>query len=345
VTLILSSTGSFPRTGSTADLQIVERTLALMERGERTFADLADAENELTRRTIEDQALAGVELFTDGLIRWHDPISHIASQLKGVKLDGRKPYFDTQREFRQPVLTSRPQRHRPIVVEEFHFARNALGQLPTTSEKAGRLSLKAVLIGPYTLAKLSAVEDAAMQDLGARVQAYADAIGAEVTALADAGAEFIQVDEPAILRHQDDWSIFEPAIEALAQARQKSNRAGRRPQLALFVYFGNASPLYARLCMLPVDVLGLDFSHDPRFFDEVAAEGSPMPLALGLLDGRNPKLEEPALIARMVERVLHRVGGARAYLGPSCGLEFLPREAAIAKLQLLPRIRAAVRGA
>jgi 5-methyltetrahydropteroyltriglutamate--homocysteine methyltransferase len=344
LTLILSSTGSFPRVGDTPELQILRRTILLMDRGERTIADLADAENEMTRRAIEDQAGAGVELFTDGLVRWYDPVSHIAGKLEGVKIAGLLRYFDTNFYFRQPVLTSRPRRRGPILTEEFQFARNALGQLPTHSEKAGRLSIKAVMTGPYTLARLSVAEDETMQPLEARVEAYAEALGAEVTALADAGAEFIQVDEPAILKHPEDWKIFEAAVHVLAKARMEANRGGRRPQLALCVYFGDAAPLYRRLSMLGVDVLGLDFTYNPKFFDQVAEEGAPLPLALGLLDGRNTKLEDPEMVARQVERVLHRVGGARVYLGPSCGLEYLPRDCAVAKLQLLPRIRAAVRG-
>jgi len=345
VTLILSSTGGFPRTGETHELQVLSRTIQLMERGERTSADLADAENYITRLAIEEQARAGVELFTDGQVRWQDPISHIAAKMEGVKLDGRQRYFDTEFQYRQPVLTARPKRKGPLIVEEFHFARNALGQLPTTSDKAGRLSIKAILTGPYTLAKLSSAEDPAMQTLEARAMAFAEALGPEVVALADTGAEFIQIDEPAILRSPQDWPVFQQAMDVLTRSRQEATRGGRRPQLALYVYFGDAAPLYQKLASLNVDVLGLDFTYSARFFEQVAAQGSPLPLALGLLNGRNAQLEDPAAIARQVEKVLHRVGGARAYLGPSCGLEFLPREVAIAKLQLLPRIRAAVRGA
>jgi 5-methyltetrahydropteroyltriglutamate--homocysteine methyltransferase len=345
VTLILSSTGSFPRAGETPELQILRDTLALIARGERTAADLTDAENEMTRCALEEQARAGVEVFTDGQIRWSDPISHLAGKLAGVKLGGPQPYFDTGVEYRQPVLTARPTRVEPLVVEEFRFARNALGRLPTHSDKAGRMVLKAVLTGPYTLARLSAAEDAAMQPLEARALAFAEALAAETVALGDAGAEFIQVDEPAILRHPEDWAMFESGIELLARARQQATRGSRRPQLALYVYFGDAALLYHKLSMLPVDVLGLDFTVNPKFFEQVATEGSPIPLALGLLDGRSATLEDPIIVAKQVERVLHRMGGARAYLGPSCGLEFLPRDTAIAKLHLLPRIRAAIRGA
>jgi hypothetical protein len=43
VNLIIASTGSYPRIGDSSELQSLCRTMAAIDRGERTFADLADA--------------------------------------------------------------------------------------------------------------------------------------------------------------------------------------------------------------------------------------------------------------------------------------------------------------
>jgi 5-methyltetrahydropteroyltriglutamate--homocysteine methyltransferase len=344
VSLILANTGSYPRVGDSPELQILRRTLAAMDRGERNSADLADAENEMTRRALEDQAQAGIDLFTDGQIRWHDPISHIPSKLEGVKINGLLRYFDTNFYFRQPVLLARPRRTAPLLVNEFLFARNALGQLPTAHDRAGRLSIKVVLTGPYTLARFSLAEDPGMRSLENRLEAYAEVIGDELVSLAEVGAEFLQVDEPAILAHPEDWDLFQAAILTLVRRKRETTRGSRRPTLALFFYFSDPQPLYSRLAQLPVDVLGLDFTYNPQFYDAVAAEGAPIPLGLGLLDGRNTKLEHAADLARKIEKILPRIGGARAFLGPSCGLEFLPRDRAFAKLQLMSQVRKALHG-
>src|SRR3989442_15727869 len=84
--LVPSSTGSYPRIGDSPDLQILRRTIAAVDRKERTPSDLADAEAELIRRAIEEQVRGGLELVTDGLIKWNDPISHLAGKLAGVKI-------------------------------------------------------------------------------------------------------------------------------------------------------------------------------------------------------------------------------------------------------------------
>jgi 5-methyltetrahydropteroyltriglutamate--homocysteine methyltransferase len=340
--LILASTGSFPRIGDSAELQILRRTSAAADRGEKTAADLADAENYMTRSAIEAQVRAGLDLITDGQIRWSDPISHLAGKLSGVKTNGLLRFFDTNCYFRQPVLTERPQRRGPLVSDEFRFACNALGALSTPAGKAGKLKVKALLTGPYTLAKFSLVEDSKMSAMEARVDAYAAALAEEVRALADSGAEHIQVDEPAIPRFPEDWPLLVRGLEPLARARDVLLQKGKRLELGLYVYFHDAAALYEKLVALPVDVVGIDFTYNAKMVDVVAAAGSPKPLGLGLVDGRNTKLEDAATVARQVEKILPKIAGGSAYLGSSSGLEYLPRDRAQAKLELLGKIRAAV---
>ena len=337
--LILAHAGSYPRIGDSFDFQILRRTIAAVDRGERTAADLVDAENEMTRRAIAEQARAGVDLLTDGQIRWYDPISYLAGKLEGVQIKGLLRFFDTNSYFRQPILTALPKRTAPLVVEEYAFARNALGHLPTPPEKAGRLGIKPILTGPYTLAKFSISQNGAAASLESRANAFAEALAPEVGVLAQAGANVIQIDEPAIIKYPNDWKVFEQALRPLVAARDQAAKAGKPVELALYVYFHDPAPLYEKLIGLPVDILGLDFTYNPKLLEKVASAGSPKPLGLGLIDGRNTKLEEPSAVARQVARLLPKIAGGRAYLNPSSGLEYLPRDRAYGKLELLSKVR------
>jgi 5-methyltetrahydropteroyltriglutamate--homocysteine methyltransferase len=334
VKLVLAHTGSYPRIGDSPDLQLLRRTIAGLDRGERTAADLAVAENEMIRRALAEQARAGIELLTDGQIRWNDPVSHLAGKMENVRVNGLLRFFDTNFYFRQPVLAGRPARTGALLVDEFRFARQALAAL---SDGRAAPKLKPVLTGPYTLARLSLVEDPAMQRLEERAAAYAEALAGEIRSLEEAGAESIQVDEPSILLHASDWPVFRAALARLVSAR-------RQARLALYVYFHDCVPLYEKLAELPVDVLGLDFTYNRELVNVVAAAGSPRPLGLGLVDGRNTMLEVPANVAREIARMLPKVAGEECYLGSSCGLEYLPRDRAYAKLELLGKIRAALIG-
>jgi 5-methyltetrahydropteroyltriglutamate--homocysteine methyltransferase len=348
--LYLASTGSYPRIGDSPELQVLRRTIAALDRGERSHADLLDVQNEVTRHVIAEQVKAGLDVATDGLIRWYDPISHLASKLDNIEIKGLVRFFDTNTYFRQPVFVGAPIRSGNLVAGEYSFARNALGHLPTPQGKAGKLSIKPVLTGPYTLGKFSLSEQSgdgsseAFSSLEARVQTYAEILASEFEPLSQAGAEVIQIDEPAAIKYPNDWAIFEASLAPLAQACDKIRNSGRKIELGLYVYFHDCAPLYERLLALPVDIVGLDFTYSPKLVDLVASAGSSKWLGLGLVDARNTKLEDPAHIARQVERVLPKIKDQRAYLGPSSGLEYLPRDRAFAKLELLSNVRSELQG-
>ena len=348
--LYLSSTGGYPRVGDSPELQLLQRTIASFGSGDRTTADLLDAQNEVTRIAIAAQVTAGLDIVTDGQIRWNDPISYLAAKLDNIEFQGTVPFFDTDVCCRQPVFTGPPLRRGHLIAGEYSFARNALGHLPTPKNKAGKLAIKPVLTGPYTLAKFSI---SARSDNGgghgpatleARAQCYAEILAPEIEALSQSGAELIQIDEPAILRHAEDWRIFEQSLATLLQARDKVRKAGRKLELALYVYFQDSAAMYEKLVELPVDILGIDFTCGPNLIETVASIGSPKPLALGLVDGRKPQMEQPAEVARQVERLLPRIAGGRAYLGPSCGVEYLSSDAAFAKFAMLPKVVAELNG-
>ncbi len=335
--LVLANHGSYPRIGDSAGEQLLRRTIAQREKGERTEADLAAAEDQMTELALREQIEAGLDVVTDGLIRWYDPISHLAGKLEGVGIAGLLRFFDTNSYFRQPVVRSKIKRTKPLLVDEFLFARS----------KSSR-PVKVVLTGPYTLARLSiGAESRTNGSSGASsggstssfvrlLEEYTTALAQEVAALAQAGGTLIQVDEPALLKHPGDFARFEQSVGALS--------AGKGPaELILALYFGDAAPLYDALQRLPVDVLGLDFTYSPGLADRVGT-GSSKKLALGLIDGRNTKLEDAASLARQLEGMARGSGLGQAYLTPSCGLEYLPRDRARLKLERLAAVKKTLAG-
>lgn len=324
--LLLANHSSYPRVGEAPEQQELRRTYSAWERGEKTADDLKAAEDAAVRAAIEEQVRAGLDLVTDGQVRWYDPISHLAGKLEGIQINGLLRFFDTNFYFRQPVVKSLLQRKNGLILSEFQFARSVSAK-----------PVKPILTGPYTLAKFTLVEHEPYRSLEALVKAYADCIAAEMSALAAAGAEVIQLDEPAILAHSTEFSIFSRAIEFLA--RHKG-----RARLALYVYFGDPAPLYERLQKLPIDILGLDFTYNPKLVHKIVMGGPSKALGIGLMDGRNTKLEDIPAVVQQVERILPRVHAEACYLNPSCGLEYLPRDKAYAKLERMAAIRAAGKG-
>jgi len=317
--VILANTGSYPRIGEAPGAQQHRREYARRERGEIAEAQWQAVEDDVAREVIAEQVAAGVDVPTDGQVRWYDPISHLARPLANVTINGLLRYFDTNFYFRQPVVRGPIARRGPILTREFEVARAA----------AGARDVKPVLTGPYSLAQGSILEDG-YRNRHALAHAYAEVLAQEIADLAHAGARLIQVDEPYVLQHPEDADVVRETFATLAAARGEA-------RLACYTYFGDALPLYDELMALPVDVVGLDFTYSPKLAVRVAEAGASKVLGLGLIDGRNTKLETAETLYPTLDRVLPRLGDT-VYLNPSCGLEFLPRDRARTKLETMARL-------
>ena len=319
--LCLANHSSYPRVGASREQQRLRRAYAQRERGDISPEDFGKVQDSVVSEVIEEQAQAGCELVTDGQIRWYDPISHLAGRLSHVEIDGLLRFFDTNFYFRQPVMKGKVTRDGPIIVEEFRYA-----------QKVSPQPIKPILTGPYTLAFSSIRQTPAYDDLSRLVLDLSKALAQEVSALTEAGAQLIQVEEPAILKHPEDLPLLHKALTPLSKAKGTA-------RLALYTYFGDATPIYESLQELPVEILGLDFTYAPQLSERIASVGSQKILGLGLIDGRNTRIETPEQVLSILEKVLPRLAGGIAYLNPSCGLEYLPRDKAVAKLKLMKELK------
>jgi 5-methyltetrahydropteroyltriglutamate--homocysteine methyltransferase len=183
-----------------------------------------------------------------------------------------------------------------------------------------------VLTGPYSLAQGSILEGG-YRTRRELARAYAEVLAHEVADLVHAGAAIIQVDEPYLLRAPGDADLVREGLATLAAARGHAH-------LALYTYFGDALPLWDSLMAMPVDVVGLDLTYGPGLAERIAAAGAPRTLVLGLADGRNTKLETRDALFRTLDRTVPALRGPVS-IGPSCGLELMPRDRARAKLENL----------
>ena len=320
--LITTNTGSYPRIGKTPEFQLLRQTIAQWESGKKTEADLKAAEDALTRAAIAEQVSSGLDLVTDGQIRWYDPISHLAGKWENVSINGLLRYFDTNFYIRQPVVKGPVRWSRPVLRAEYETAKSVSAK-----------PVKPVLTGAFTLARHSLVEYPPYQkDFRRLVLDYNEAVAQEVRELAAAGASVIQIDEPSILKDPQSINLLEETQRALASAKGAA-------RLALYVYFGDPAPILERLLQSPADIIGLDFTYNPRLVEQVAAAKPAKALGLGLLDGRNTKLEDSDAVLRALDRILPQVQAKECYLNPSSGLEYLPRDRALQKLKHLVAIR------
>jgi len=303
--------GNYPKIPDRPRPPKLRSAIARFDRGEIAADELRRVEDEVTVEVMQEQAEAGLDIITDGQIRWEDDQTYFARRMDGFSISGLIRYFDTNTYYRQPVVEGPVRWRESAVAGDYEFA---AVQSPAP--------VKAAVTGPYTLAALSANHHyGSLREL---VLALATELRNEVLALERAGAPVIQVNEPAILQQKEDFPLLRQALEAMMD--------GVRTEAHLYTWFGDIDGVYPQILELPFAAIGLDFVKGPANWDVIARRSFTKKLGLGIVDARNTRLESVEEIVGAVRRASAIVSPGMIYVNPSCGLEYVPREVAQAKL-------------
>src|SRR3990172_5863397 len=304
--------GSYPKIPNRPRPARLRLAINRRDRGEITSEELASIEDEVTIEVIGEQIEGGVDLITDGQVRWDDDQTHIIRRLGGVEIGGLERYFDTNTYYRQPEIVGPLGWREPILVRDYQFA----------AQHSTR-PVKALITGPYTLATLSLDKHYGSRDK--LTLALAQELRQEVQALADAGAPCIQVNEPAIVLDKEEIAVFVQALTLLL--------GDVRTETAVYTWFGDATGILPALLETPADTIGLDFVWGGDNWEALKGVRFDKKLGFGIVDARNTRLESPEQISEAIVRAGEFVPPQRLYINPSCGLEYLPREVAFEKLK------------
>src|SRR3989304_3188880 len=307
-----TAVGSYPKIPNRPRPARLRRAIARFDRGEITAEELARVEDEVTIEVIGEQTEAGLDIVTDGQIRWDDDQTHIPRRLDGVEVGGGGAHSLPNTYYRQPNVSGPVRWREQVLVRDYEFAARH-------SEKP----VKALITGPYTLAALST--DSHYGDRRRLVLDLAQALHQEALALAAAGAPVLQVNEAAIVHNKDDAPLLHEAITTMLD--------GVGTRTALHTWFSDAAGILPVLNDLPVDVIGLDFVWGPANWDALKVGPFTRDLGFGIVDARNTRMETADEIAGQIRRVAELVPAERLYINPSCGLESPPREFAFEKLK------------
>jgi len=170
-----------------------------------------------------------------------------------------------------------------------------------------------VLVGPFTLLKLSEYQDVTASDfIDDAVTAYQEVF----SKLADDGAQWIQLDEPALVKDLTaaDQQLFNALYEPLLAAKGQL-------KVLLQTYFGDVRDIYDDLISLPFDGLGLDFVEGKQTLQLVSHDfPEDKILYAGIVNGKNIwRNNYDKSLAQL------KVSGAkRIVLSTSCSLLHVP---------------------
>ena len=309
--MITAAEGNYPKISAGPRAANLRRASTQFDAGKITQEELDAVADELTREVIQEQVETGLDLITDGQIRWDDGQTYFARGINGFGINGLLRYFDTNTYFRQPVPEQKLGWRGPITVNDFQRAQDASPR-----------PVKPVITGPFTLGYLS--QNGCYSERADLVMDLAHILNQEALALQGAGATIVQFDEPSALRHKEDFDLLQEASRVVTQ--------GLRIKTAIYTYFRDVSGFHREFFQLPFNVFGLDFVAGARNYDLIKDLPGDKELGAGIMDARNTKMETVDELVESVKNISRHVPLDRLYVNSSAGLEFLPRATAREKL-------------
>ena len=364
------------------------RAQSRKQRGKISAAEFERVADDAVLETLRLQEEAGVDLVTDGEQRRDNFYSFVAEKLDGVRLMSLAEMLDLVEDkdgferilqtldvpafsIRNPTCVGRIERRAPLALDEYLFLRQHTDR-----------PIKVPLPGPYLLTRAMWVKEATRAAYPTKEDLAEDVLRIlrqEVSELHDAGADFVQFDEPVLTElvfTQGQTRTFmcaalaarnDPA-EELEFAVDLINRVvtgldglriglhvcrGNWSQKEQILLKGSYHPLAPYLARLNVQQLVLEFA-TPRAGELAALLGSreianEKELGLGVVNPRTPETETVTAIVDRVREALQYLPPERIFLNPDCGFgTFSSRpmnsvKVAIRKLEALAQAAAVLR--
>jgi 5-methyltetrahydropteroyltriglutamate--homocysteine methyltransferase len=286
---------------------------------------LSQAQDDATVLAIRAQEQAGLDIVTDGEIRRESYSNRFATALEGVDIDNPGTALDRSGHPNPvPRVVGPIRRKHAVQVDDLLFLKRHTQRL-----------VKVTVPGPFTMAQQAQVE---YYDGSRELAAldYAAAVNQEIRDLFANGADIVQLDEPYMQARPEEARAY--GLKALNRALE-----GVSGTVAVHICFGYAAIIHQRpsgYSFLPelagcsctqVSIETAQSNLDCSVLGKLAGKK----ILLGVLDLSDMNPETPELVAARIRRALPYVDAKNIVVAPDCGMKYLPREVADAKLRAM----------
>ena len=293
---------------------------------------LEQAQDDATVVAIREMEAAGIDIVSDGEIRRESYSNRFALGLGGI--DAEHPgHVGRSGGGTVPVprVVGPIRRKTPVERRDAEF-------LLRHATRATKITLP----GPFTLSQQA--ENAFYADEEEMAMAYAAAVNQELRDLKSTGVDVVQLDEPWVRTAPDKAARW--GIKAINRALE-----GISGPTIVHLCFGYAAVVhkkpsgYAFLPQLADTVAGQISieAAQPRLDLGVLQDLAGKTILLGVLDLNDPAVETAETVAGRLRAGLAHLAPERLVAAPDCGMKYLPRATAFAKLKALAEGAAIVR--
>jgi 5-methyltetrahydropteroyltriglutamate--homocysteine methyltransferase len=288
---------------------------------------LKEAQDDAVLSVLWDQEEAGIDIVTDGEVRRESYSAPMANAPEGVNREKHEILVGRAGKPNKVPLISAPlKRLKPVHVEDVKFLRAHTKRI-----------IKVTIPGPFTLSQL-ALSDY-YQSLEELAMGYAECVNAEIRDLFAAGADIVQLDEPYLQAKVAEAEKF--GVKAVNRALE-----GVKGTTALHVCFGYAAMVsdksadgYSCLPLveqIKVDQVSIEAAQPQALNLKAALEAlGNKTVMVGVINLGDETPETPEIVADRIRKALKYIPPERLIAAPDCGLKYLPRASARAKLMAL----------
>jgi 5-methyltetrahydropteroyltriglutamate--homocysteine methyltransferase len=280
---------------------------------------------------------AGLDYVYDGEANRVEMYEHPVRNSDGFEFYGHVRSFD-DRYYRKAACVSKVGFRKPYHLEEFVYVKNH-----------ARRKVKVPVTGPYTIAEWSFNEfyqkrltdkykDPKELKREAKREFVLDVateiLRPNLQVLVSAGAEWIQIDEPALTTKPDEVPFFVEAFNACTE--------GISCKFSVHICYSDYRALYPYILELKnCKQLALEFANRENekrdAYDQLKLltdYGDKREMGLGVVDVHVDQLESPQLVRDRIEYAVKLLGDPeRIYVNPDCGLRTRTWEIANLKLR------------
>jgi 5-methyltetrahydropteroyltriglutamate--homocysteine methyltransferase len=284
---------------------------------------LGEAQDDAVRLAVRDMELAGVDLVTDGEQRRESYFNQFATALDGIDLERPGTAISrTGRPTPVPRVVGPIARTSPVFLRDAQFLRSITDR-----------RIKVTVPGPFTLAQLA--EDEHYRDRERLAMAYAAVVNQELREL-EPIVDVLQLDEPYLQAQPERATAY--GVSAITRALD-----GIARPTCVHLCFGYAFTVkekpsgysfLAELDRCPAAQVSIEAAQ-PRLDLSVLAALPSKTIVLGVLDLGDAEPETPDVVRARIGAALKHVPAERLIAAPDCGMKYLPRAIALAKLRAL----------
>lgn len=306
--LLTTAVGSYPKPDYLVKARNAHR------KNEISREELEALERQATREWIDFQEEIGLDILVDGEQYRGDMVEYFAEEWEGFAISGLVRSYGN-RYYHKPIIVGPVGRKTPTTVRWWKYA-SSLTNKP----------IKGMLTGPYTLMDWSFDEHYGSRR--AACLALAQVVHDEAMDLERAGAEYIQIDEPAA-------SVVPEEIDLLVEAMGIVTQRLRAKTISHMCY-GDFTTIYPRILDLPVDQLDLEMANSNYdLLNVFSSHPYTKEIGLGVVDVHNHRLESLDEVKAGIRRAMKQIPPDKIFVDPDCGLKTRTVEEAKAKLALV----------